>query len=314
MQSAARQVSHRARAWWLTPAPATRLGLLRIAIGAFALAQLGYETPSLLAVLDFLPRQFEPVGLATWLAQPLGAGALYGWLGACFALGVSFTLGLGYAFTAPGFALSLLALTTYRSSWGMVLHTDNLLTLHVALLALAPAAAALSIDARRGRARGAAPPDEPHGRFGWPLRALSIVTVTCYVLAGVAKLELAGFAWLGGDLLRAQIAYDNLRKLELGAPIVPLGPWLVRHASIFPALAVVTLLVELGAPLALLGKRWATVWCLAAWGFHLGVLLTMSIGFTYQLSGLPYLAFFAVERFGLTRRFVTFLERSRSIS
>jgi hypothetical protein len=264
-------------------------------VGGAALAQLVYEMPSLLAVLGFLPRQFQPVGVASLLEQPVGAGVLYAGLAVCFVLGACFTLGVGYAVTAPGFALALLALMTYRSSWGMVLHTDNLLVVHVLLLALAPAAQAWSIDAWRARLRGAAPA-EPEARFGWPLRALSIATTTCYVLAGVAKLKLAGGAWLGGELLRAHIAYDNLRKLELGASIVPLGPWLVRHRAIFPPLAVVTLLVELGAPIALLGQRWAAAWVAAAWFFHVAVLLTMSIGFTYQLSGVAYLSFFAVDR------------------
>jgi hypothetical protein len=299
MQSIARRLSERARAWWLTPAPALRLGLLRIAVGSAALAQLAYETPSLLAALGFLPRQFQPVGLALLLSQPVAATTLYVCLVACFVLGLGFVLGLAYEVTAPAFALSLLALMTYRSSWGMVLHTDNLLVLHVMLLSLAPAAAAASLDARRARARGhvgAGAAGAAEARFGWPLRVLSIATVSCYVLAGVAKLKLAGGGWLGGELLRSHIAYDNLRKLELGAPIVPLGPWLVRHAPFFPALAVGTLVLELGAPLALLRKSWATLWSVAAWGFHLGVLLTMSIGFTYQLSGVAYLSFFALER------------------
>jgi len=285
---------NRVSAWWLMPAPPERLALLRWALGAFALCQLAYETPSLLAVLDFLPLQFVPVGPATWLSHPVSATTLYAGLLACFALGVAFTVGFRYAFTAPAFATALVLLTTYRSSWGMVLHTDNLITLHVVLLALAPAAETLSVDARRRPS----PSAERHGRFGWPLRAIAILTVICYVLAGIAKLKLAGSVWLGGELLRAQIAYDNLRKIELGASVVPLGPWLVRHPQLFPALAFATMLVELGAPLALVGKRWAMIWCLAAWGFHLGVLLTMSIGFTYQLSGLPYFAFFALERWG----------------
>lgn len=294
MPSFARALNARVNAWWLAPAPALRLAVVRAFVGVAALLQLTYETPSLLAVLGFLPRQFQPVGVATWLAQPVGAEVLYAGLCACWGLGACFTLGLAYGWTAPGFALSLLALMTYRSSWGMVLHTDNLLVLHVLLLALAPAARAWSLDARRARSRGGSPV-APQAGFGWPLRALSIATVTCYVLAGVAKLELAGDAWWGGELLRAHIAYDNLRKLELGAPIVPLGPWLVRHPAIFPPLAVATLLVELGAPVALLGKRWAAAWVGAAWSFHVAVLLTMSIGFTYQLSGVAYLSFFAVE-------------------
>ena len=38
-------------------------------------------------------------------------------------------------------------MTTYRSSFGMIFHTENLWVVHVALLATAPAADAWSIDA-----------------------------------------------------------------------------------------------------------------------------------------------------------------------
>jgi hypothetical protein len=270
--------------------------LLRLVVGIAALVQLAFETPSLFAVLHFLPEQFHPVGVSTWLAHPVSASVLHGFLAAAFVSGGCFALGVAYSYTAPVFALTLLALMTYRSSWGMVLHTDDLLVLHVMLLALAPAAAAYSVDAGRARARRGVLPDASQASYGWPLRALSIATVICYMLAGIAKLKLAGVHWAGGELLRAHIAFDNLRKLELGTWVVPLGPWIVRYPSIFPALAVMTLSVELGAPLALLGKRWAAIWAALAWCFHLGVALTMSIGFTYQLSGVAYLSFFAVER------------------
>lgn len=294
MQGFARTLSERVSAWWLAPAPARRLGLLRLIVGLAALAQLAVETPSLLALLDLLPEQFHPVGVSTWLTQPVGSSVLYVCLGVAFVSGAGFALGALYSYTAPVFALTLLALMTYRSSWGMVLHTDNLLVLHVLLLALSPAAAAYSVDARR--ASEVVPPDESRASYGWPLRALSIATVICYVLAGVAKLKLAGGTWFGGELLRAHIAFDNLRKLELGSWVVPLGPWLVRFPAVFPALAALTLAVELGAPLALVSKRCAAIWAIAAWCFHLGVLLTMTIAFTYQLFGIAYLSFFAIER------------------
>jgi hypothetical protein len=174
----------------------------------------------------------------------------------------------------------------------MIFHTDNLLALHVLLLGASHAADALSVDARRLER----PEPEPSADYGWPIRALCLVTVLAYFLAGVAKLKLAGGPWLEGELLRRQIAYDNLRKIELGTYVFPLGPWLVKHRAVFPALAVGTMLVELGAPLALVWGRVARAWVVAAWGFHVGVLLCMSIAFFYPLAGIAYLSFFPVER------------------
>lgn len=63
-----------------------------------------------------------------------------------------------------------------------------------------------------------------------------------------------------------------------------------------------TMLVELGAPLALLQRRVALVWCVAAWTFHVGVALLMSITFLYPLSGVAYLPLFRLERLLSARR------------
>jgi hypothetical protein len=176
----------------------------------------------------------------------------------------------------------------------MIFHTDNLLTLHVLLLALSPASARLSWDARRRRALEV--PDEADGRYGWAIRAMTVVTACTYVVAGIAKLKLGGFEWLGGELLRSQIAFDNLRKIELGSGFSRLGVWLIRHPAVFAPLAAATLVIELGAPLALRGGRVALVWCGAAWSFHVGIALLMHIAFPYPLSFIAYLPSFRVER------------------
>ncbi|RYZ04217.1 MAG: hypothetical protein EOO73_24325 [Myxococcales bacterium] len=278
--------------WWLTPMPAPRLALLRVAIGSIALIYLGIRVPHLLGLADYVAGQFHPIGIASVLAEPLPEWLLITSVGLSLLCGAAFVAGLGFALSGPAFALSFLWITTYRSSFGMIFHTENLLALHLLLLGASRCADALSVDARR---RQQTMP-EPGADYGWPVRALCVVTVLAYFLAGVAKLKLAGGPWLEGELLRRQIAYDNLRKLELGTSVFPLGPWLVRHRGVFPVLAVTTMLVELGAPLALVRARVAKAWVAAAWGFHVGVLLFMSIAFFYQLSGFAYLPFFPVER------------------
>jgi len=288
-------VNRLARFWYLS-VPAERLAVTRLLVGAFALVYLIFHAPGMLRAIDFLPQQFVPVGLSAWLAAPLPPVLVVASVVVTLVTGLLFTVGVAFSYTAPVFALSLLWVTTYRSSWGMIFHTDNLLTLHVLLLSVSPAADALSWDARKAARRGTPAPDVPDGRYGWVLRAMSLVTVITYALAGVAKLKLAGPTWLGGELLRAHIAYDNLRKIELGSSVSPLGPWLVRQPSVFRALAIATMFVELGAPVALLRPRWAAGWALAAWGFHVSVLLLMSIAFAYQLSFVAYASLFPVER------------------
>jgi hypothetical protein len=293
---------HLAR-WWDMPVPAARLACLRIAIGSFAFVYLLVRTSSLVSVTAFSSAEFMPVGVVSLLAAPLPTVWVYAIDYLALAFGLAFVCGAGFPLVGPVFAALLVWITSYRSSWGMIFHTDNLLVLHVLVLGVSPAADALSWDARR---RGS-PADgtdaaasqggrTPHARYGWAIRTMAILTSLTYVLAGAAKLKLSGGAWLGGELLRSHIAYDNLRKLELGSGVSALGVWFVKHPAVFAPLAVMTMLVELGAPLALLHRRVALVWCVAAWSFHVGVALLMSITFFYPLSGIAYLPLFGVER------------------
>jgi len=279
------------------PAPAERVAWLRILIGGYAFVYLCSRFEALTNVVGFRAVEFVPVGPTRLLRAPLPAPWVFGILLVTIALGAAFTVGYRFRWTGPAFAALLLWVTAYRNSWGMKFHVENLMTLHVLLLAGAPAADTLSLDARsRPRADLA-----EHGRYGWVARAMVLVTVTTYVLAGVAKLKLAGAGWLHGDYLRAEIAHDNLRKLELGSTYSPLGAWLVTHSWPFGPLASLTLMLELGAPLALLGKRAALVWVALAWSFHVGVAALMVIIFPYQLVAIAFLPFFPLERWPLLR-------------
>jgi hypothetical protein len=116
------------------------------------------------------------------------------------------------------------------------------------------------------------------------VRLCALVIVVAYVAAGVAKLRLGGIDWLDGDVLRHHVAHDNVRKALLGDWHSPLGEAAVGHAWLFPPMAIATLVVELGAPVALLGGRWRTAWVASAWVFHAGVLALMAVLFPYQLA------------------------------
>lgn len=277
--------------YWRAPAPAARLAALRIIIGGFALAYVVLRAGNLTSYAGLPEAQFEPVGIASLLSSPLprAAAELLPWITVIAGLG--FVLGWRFSVTGPVFALLLLWVTTYRNSWGQVFHTENLLVLHVLVLALSPAADALSLDTR---GHGTAPEDD--GRYGWPIRLLCLITVMTYFITGQTKLRNAGLDWVTSDSLRNYVAYDNLRKAELGDTHSILGAELVTHAWLFQPLAVFALTVELGAPLAMLGRGVARAWVAAAWCFHLGVLAVMAIVFPYPLLGVAFAPFFEVER------------------
>lgn len=295
-------VARRFDRFFYAVAPAERVARLRVLIGGYALVYLCSRFGALTNVVRFHAVEFMPVGPVALLAAPLERTWVFSLLLLAIAFGAAFTLGYRFRVTGPGFAALLLWVTAYRNSWGMKFHVENLMTLHVLLLAGARAADDLSLDAwRASRAL------EPNGRYGWAPRAMSIVTVTTYALAGLAKLKLAGPAWLHGDFLRAELAHDNLRKIELGSIYSPLGAWLVTYSWPFGALAKLTILLELGAPIALLGGRVAFAWCAVAWGFHVGVAALMVIIFPYQLCALAFLPFFPLERWRWLRSLAPYL-------
>ena len=308
-----------ARAWdafWFRPAPARRIALLRVVVGAF-LFQAQWDHHFSYLNLDRAGADtFEGVGLASFLEGALGheVWGVVLWLG--LVLTAAFTLGLFHRVLAPLCALTLLFLFAYRNSWGQLYHHDNLPVLHLCVLALAPAAHAWSMDAwlrrRLGSRRwfswlawpalpeGPAQPGGTEGRweFGWGIKLMSAVTMLAYWLAGVAKVEgPLGWSWAFGTNLRDQIAYDALYK-SLISPGTE-GAWvsaIYPHPEYLVPAAAFALGLELFAPLGLFHKRLGQLMCLGLFGMHWGIDLLMTITFPYPAYGLAYLSFFAVEK------------------
>lgn len=284
-------IARRIDGWWMAPAPAERLAMLRLLVGAFAVGYVALRVEHLANLTDFRSSQFEPVGVVALLDGPLPDGLVRILPAATILAGLGFVAGWRFSLSGPVFAALLLWTLSYRNSWGQIFHTENLLVLHTMVLAVSPAADALSLDARAGRAT---PRDA--ARYGWPIRLMCCVTVVTYFIGGVAKLKDAGIDWVTDDALRRHVAYDNLRKIELGDAHSPLGAALVEHGWLFRPLASLTMAIELGAPLALLSRASARLWTLGAWSFHAGVFALMAILFPYPLLGVAYAPFFEVER------------------
>lgn len=278
--------------WWFTPAPAMRLAVVRVAIVGFSLCLMIGLSPIVFANLRFPAERFEPIGVISVFSSPPQPALIVAAFVATLVFGIAALLGWRFRITGPAFALSMLVVTTYRNSWGMIFHSENLVVIHAMILAILPASDAWSLDARR---RDAAPPTELSPAYGWGLRLMAVVTVIAYVIAGVAKLRNAGSVWLTGDVLLTHVAWDNLRKVELGDRHSPLGAWLSGHPWVFGPLAWLSMVLELGAPIALLHKRAAWAWTLGIWGFHVGIIAIMWILFPYPVSGLAFVSLFDVE-------------------
>lgn len=290
--------------FWFAAVPARRLAVIRLLVGGYSLYYLGSSYFQLPIRASGPPGTYEPVGLAWLLPGPLPPWVFQGVLLATLVTNVAFAVGWRFRISGPLFGALLVYLLCYRNSWGMIYHSDNLLVLHALVLGFSRAADALSVDSLVRHARQVGSTrlfDVPRAlaswEYGWPVRLVCTVTCLTYFLAGVAKVAgPAGWGWVSADSLKGQIAVDGLRKHMLagGAPDLALA--FAAWDEVFLAIGVLTLVVELGAPVAVWHRTVGAIWVFAALLMHWGILFMMGIEFTYALLGLPFVAFFRLER------------------
>jgi len=289
-------------------APPERLAMLRILTGAFALVYLLVRLPVFVQLAD-RRNGFDGVGLTVLLDGPAAGGLVEFTIAVSILAGVGFVLGWRYRLTGPLFALGMLALGSYRGSWGQLLHFENLMVLYLMIVALSPAADAWSLDARR-RSQPDDSANESSTRYGWPIALASLALVVTYVIAGVAKLRYGGLDWVFGDTLRNHVAYAAARLDLLGGTPSPFAGLGVRLEWVWPVAAAATIFIELAAPLALLGGRIRTAWVIATWLMHVGILAFMLIGFPMPLVLVAFAPLYRIERLWTQRP--SWLRRSSS--
>lgn len=263
---------------WFAPVPRRRHELVRMLTFGYAAAWLVVRFPYVHDVARLPSNRFDPIGiLAPFDTPPARWFVLVAWAVTTVACVFAVT-GRHVRVAAPLGAAGVWFIATLTSSFGQVFHTEHLLVIHLGVLGVA------AVVER--------PSDEPSG---WPLNLMMAVVVVTYVDAGVAKLRWSGAEWVTGDVLRHWVAVDNLRKWQVDDLYSPIGGWLAGMSWVWFPIAVLTLAVELGAPIALVANRLRYVWVVAAWAFHVGIFVLMAISFPYQLFGVAYLAFVPVE-------------------
>ena len=274
-------------------APAERLAMFRILTAVFALAYLVIRLPVFLQLGD-RSNGFEGVGLAALLDAPVPSAVIDATVAVTLLAGLGSIIGWRFRVVGPLFAFGMLALGSYRGSWGQLLHFENLMVLYLLIVALAPSADAWSLDSRRRRDGDRLSVEST--AYGWPLALASLVLVITYVIAGVAKLRYGGLEWVFGDTLRNHVAYSAARLDLLGGSPAPFAGWGVRTEWIWPWVAAAAILIELSAPAALFGGRIRTAWVVAAWLMHIGILVFMLIGFPYPLFLVAFAPLYRIER------------------
>lgn len=298
----------RIEAFWMPAMPAARLGLLRIAVAIYFLQDFYRTRPGVMRIGRTDPSLFEPVGLATLLDGPLPPTTFDLLHDTAMGLCLLMLFGVGWRVLGPLTLIVNLFVGCYRVSWGMVYHLGQLPMLHLMVLGLAPATAGVSLDAW---ARRRWPQSrllsvlgwQPDGtgsswHYGWPIQLICVITTLAYFLAGWAKVHgPAGWAWADGKNLLDQVAYDGLYKDLLDKePASAMIAWSWQHAEVFTLFAVGTLILELGAPIALLHRRVGQLWSVGTVGMHWGIHLMMNLVFPYPISGAAFLSFFPLEK------------------
>lgn len=284
-------VLHRVDRWFATPAPPQRLAAFRILLGLFVLLYLLVRLPIFWSLADGRSSRFSPVGVLSPLTGPLPEVMIQLLVLAAVGSAVAFTLGWRFRVSGPMLAASMLVLATYRNSWGQLLHFENLMVLHLLVVGLSPSADVWSLGSRRNGHEPAAAT-----RYGWPLQLAAVITVVTYVLAGVAKLRYGGIEWMWGDTLQNHVAYSSARLELLGGSPSPLAGLVVDRGWLFPPLATASVLIELGAPLALLFRRFRTWWAVSVWLMHVSIAGLMFVVFPYPLFGLAMAPMYRLER------------------
>lgn len=219
--------------WLFAPAPARGLHGAATALAAVATARIAFGPYRALAGQpDAL---FRPPWFLGFLDSMPPAAAISAVQAAGTIAGLLAVLGRRrrLAFTLTWIALLVLA--GFRASRGKIQHNDVLL-----LLAIVPFLAAPDDTTWRDDRTGA--------RFGWPVHAGMVVVAIGYSWSGVAKLLSSGPRWVFSDNMR-NVLYDGARGAKSHAP--ELARWIAEHAGLSVAIALVTIVFEIGVPLAL---------------------------------------------------------------
>ncbi|CAN5584246.1 hypothetical protein BH24ACT5_BH24ACT5_07910 [soil metagenome] len=269
----------------MAPMPAGRLAAVRTIVVGYAVVWTVIRTDYWRDSARLSDARWRPIGVVSWFGGPPSVTFVTALAVVAVVTGCVAAMGRAWRLSAPVFAVAFLYLTTFGASWQQIAHTEHLVVLHVLVLACGPSG------------RG------PSATAGWTVRVMSLVTVATYVVAGAAKLRFGGgLDWLDGDRLLRLVGHDNLRKRLLGDPYSPIVTHVIEWTGLFTVAAVLAVVVELGAPLALIGRRVRYLWIGLAWAFHIGVLALMAVLFPYPLVGAAFASMLPVEGLAPTLR------------
>lgn len=161
-------------------------------------------------------------------------------------------------------------------NFGKVDHSDAILILMMGAFAVSRCGDAFSADAllRRFFATSAERP-EASPEYTWPLRLCWVAFTLMFFAAGVAKLRTSGLQWILSDnmailLTRHQLTHD---------PLLDLGPALADITWVPTIIAAATVVLEVGAPLALFSRTLRRVIIPGLLSTQIGIWVLLGVSF-----------------------------------
>ena len=270
------------REYWFAPSSAVDLACARIAfLGALFLYYLPHDYSALPTVGEVF---WNPI----WAFQTLGFGRAGS--SDLVVLQLLWKLSLFFACIGLFTRTSLLVAVTLgfyllgtQHGFTKVRNNDGVVWFVLLILAASRCGDLWSVDEWiRVRLRGRPPratTTTTSPEYTWPIRMVWMLLAMVFFLSGVQKLRESGLAWLTSGHLRYRLMEKNYPSGFGEVPLVSWGWELGRSAWVGRFVAIFTLVMELGYPLAL-------VWKWARWVFPAGTVL-MLIGIR-SLMGPPF--------------------------
>jgi len=255
--------------FWFRPTSATDLGLARLLFfGLLALFYLPYDFSGWGDVSRAFWQPlwlFDRVHLPLFSVQTLRVMQIVWKIAlACAAVGL---------FTRASIAVVAI-LGTYLlglgHNFGQPYHFDALLVLAFWILACSRAGDAWSIDAWRRRPNATAGLPLVHAEYRWPIQLILVAQSLVFFAAGVAKLWTSGSEWVVSDhlaLLLQRVQY-NISDAD---PLLSWGSFISMHPWLYHGMALSTVVVETGFPIALFSRRLRVPMVLAGMGLIIGI-------------------------------------------
>lgn len=236
---------------------------------------------------------WNPLDWVDWSWAPLAACALL--------VVASLATMVGWRTRASALVAVLCLLALQRTNTTIFNSGDLTLRLIGWSVVLAPSGLLWSVDAARRRRRGEPPPPD---RAPWALRLLQLQLAVGYFLSGLAKLR--GDTWHDGTAVARALRIEDLQRFVLPEPVL-------EQSVLLNLLTWGTLAFELGFVFLVWDRR-LRPWVIGTGVlFHLGIDLTLDIGWFSLVMWLGYVAFVPPEVAArIVERFDPWSRRERS--